>query len=123
MVSSGSSGQVRGGRARNMKSMQPPLAAIFFMTYFHRAGGGGHGPLSPPPDPLLMVLVRRCRFSVHSAVTIFVDKQGKGPRQMTLTRMSAKTFHRKLFPTCNSRKYETLTIDKVIVRTVHVLLR
>ena len=30
-----------------MKSMQPPSAAIFFMTYFHRAGGG-HGPLGPP---------------------------------------------------------------------------
>ena len=34
-----------------MKSMQPPLVAIFFMTYFHSAGGG-HGPLTPP-DPLL----------------------------------------------------------------------
>ena len=33
-----------------MKSMRPPLAAIFFMTYFHRAGG--HDPLAPP-DPLL----------------------------------------------------------------------
>ena len=30
-----------------MKSMRPPLAAIFFMTYFHRARGG-HGPLGPP---------------------------------------------------------------------------
>ena len=30
-----------------MKSMQPPLAAIFFMTYFHRAREG-HGPLGPP---------------------------------------------------------------------------
>ena len=30
-----------------MKSMRPPLAAIFFMTYFHR-GRGGHGPLAPP---------------------------------------------------------------------------
>ena len=31
-----------------MKSMQPPPAAIFFMTDFHRAGGGGHGPVGPP---------------------------------------------------------------------------
>ena len=46
-ISSGSSGRVRGG-ARNMKSMRPPSAAIFFMTYFHRARGG-HGPLGPPP--------------------------------------------------------------------------
>ena len=30
-----------------MKSMWPPLVAIFFMTYFHRARGG-HGPLGPP---------------------------------------------------------------------------
>ena len=40
--SSGSSGRVR-GRPRNMKSMQPPLQAIFFMK-----GQGGHGPLGPP---------------------------------------------------------------------------
>ena len=33
-----------------MKSMRLPLAAIFFLTYFHRAGG--HGILGPP-DPLL----------------------------------------------------------------------
>ena len=46
MASNGSSGWVRGG-PRNMKSMRPPLAAIFFMTYFHRARGG-HGPLSTP---------------------------------------------------------------------------
>ena len=45
--SSGSSSQV--GGPRNMKSMQPNLASIFFMTYFYRAGGeGGHGPLGPP---------------------------------------------------------------------------
>ena len=35
--SSGSSSRV--GRTRNMKSMRPPLAAIFFMTYFYRARG------------------------------------------------------------------------------------
>ena len=34
-----------------MKSVQPPLAAIFLMTYFYRAGGE-HGSLAPP-DPLL----------------------------------------------------------------------
>ena len=32
-----------------MKSMQLPLVAIFFMTYFHRAGGG-HDPLGPTPE-------------------------------------------------------------------------
>ena len=33
--SSGSSGRVGGGRvARKMKSRQPPLVVIFFMTYF-----------------------------------------------------------------------------------------
>ena len=37
-----------GKGVRNMKSMWLPLAAIFFMTYFHRAGGrGSHGPLAP----------------------------------------------------------------------------
>ena len=44
--SSGSSGRVRGG-PRNMKSMRAPLAAIFFMTYFHRPGGPW-----PPRPPL-----------------------------------------------------------------------
>ena len=52
ITSSGSSGRVRGG-PRNMKSMWPPSAAIFFMTYFHRARGG-HGPLGSPLDPLLI---------------------------------------------------------------------
>ena len=45
-TSSRSSGQVRG--ARKMKSMRLPLAAIFFMTYFHRAGGA-MAPSAPPP--------------------------------------------------------------------------
>ena len=53
IVSSGSSGRVRGG-ARNMKSMRPPSAAIFFMTYFHRARGGAMAP-SVPLDPLLIL--------------------------------------------------------------------
>ena len=35
-----------------MKSMQAPLAAIFFMTYFHRARGS-MAP-SAPLDPLLV---------------------------------------------------------------------
>ena len=37
--------------ARNMKSMWPPIAAIFFVTYFYRVGGS-MAP-STPPDPLL----------------------------------------------------------------------
>ena len=58
VVSSGSSGRV--GGTRNMKSMRPPLSAIFFMIYFYRAGGGGerHGPSARLPDPLLVVKVR-----------------------------------------------------------------
>ena len=44
ILSSGSSS--RGG-PRNMKSMQPPLAAIYFMTYFHRAGRGAWPPRPP----------------------------------------------------------------------------
>ena len=46
VCSSGSSGRVREG-PRNMKSMQLPSVAIFFMTYFHRAGGG-MAPSAPP---------------------------------------------------------------------------
>ena len=43
-----------------MKSMWPPLAAIFFMTNFYRAGGGG-----VPPDPLLYIyLVPKLRLWV-----------------------------------------------------------
>ena len=29
-----------GERPRNMTSMQPPLEAMFFMTYLYRTGGG-----------------------------------------------------------------------------------
>ena len=35
-----------------MKSMWLPLAAIFFMTYFHMAGGWGAWP--PPPLDVLL---------------------------------------------------------------------
>ena len=37
-----------------MKSMRPPLAAIFFMINFYRAGGGGGMASSAPLDPLLV---------------------------------------------------------------------
>ena len=52
--SSGSSGQ-EGEGPRNMKSIRPPLAVIFFMTYFYRRGmWEGYGPLAPPRvDPIL----------------------------------------------------------------------
>ena len=56
---SGSSGRVRGRGARNMKSMQPPLVAIFLMTNFYRTGGG-HGPLALPLDPLLLCIDPFC---------------------------------------------------------------
>ena len=55
----GSSGWVEGGGARNMKSMWPPLVAVFFMTYFYRAwGGGGAWPPRPPPPGSAPVKVR-----------------------------------------------------------------
>ena len=44
----GSSGWVGGGGARNMKSIWPPFAAIFFMTYFEKQGLVGHVPLGTP---------------------------------------------------------------------------
>ena len=37
-----------GGGARNMQSMWPPLAAIFFMTCLYRAWGGAMAPSAPP---------------------------------------------------------------------------
>ena len=43
---------VLGGGPRNMNSMRPPLAAIFFMTNFYR-NRGGPCPPRPPLDPLL----------------------------------------------------------------------
>ena len=46
--SSRSSGRIEGGGPRNMKSIFPPLAAIFLMTYFYRTGGGGAWPPRPP---------------------------------------------------------------------------
>ena len=54
LCSSGSSGRVR-GEPRNMKSMWPPSAAIFFMTYFDK----GRGPMAPsaPLDLLLLVVI------------------------------------------------------------------
>ena len=48
LCSSGSSGRGRGG-PRNVTSMGPPSATIFFMTSFYMAGGGGTWPHRPPP--------------------------------------------------------------------------
>ena len=62
--SSGSSGRVRGG-LRNMKSMWPPLAAIFFMTYFHRARGGPW----PPRPPRIRYWIS-CALSVNTSQKI-----------------------------------------------------
>ena len=39
-----------------MKSMRPPQAVIFFMTYFYRVGGR-HDLLGPPLDLLLFNIV------------------------------------------------------------------
>ena len=49
-----------------MKSMRPPLAAIFFMTYFYRVEGGGrvYGPFGPTGSAT--VFVAFMLFSVYS---------------------------------------------------------
>ena len=59
LPSIGSSGRWGGRGPRNMKSIWPPSAAIFFMTYLYRAGGGGGGEWPPrhPLDPLLLPFV------------------------------------------------------------------
>ena len=59
----GSSGRVGGG-ARNMKSMWPPLAAIFFMTYLYRAWGG-HGPLGTLPGSATELTMLGIAHKVH----------------------------------------------------------
>ena len=68
IFSSGSSGRVREG-PRNMKSMWLPLAAIFFMTYFHRTRGGAMATSAPPrsaTDFILPWLTQRFQLSEHS---------------------------------------------------------
>ena len=52
----GSSG-LEGGGAWNMKSMGPPLVAIFFMTYFYRARGAW--PPWHPPGSATEVSIRK----------------------------------------------------------------
>ena len=71
LCSSGSSDWVRGG-PRNMKSMRPPLVAIFFMTYFYRARGG-HGPLAPPGSATAM-LIKRVRAQSQLFNTVQLHK-------------------------------------------------
>ena len=66
-----------------MKSMRPSLAAIFFMTYFHRAWEGGMAP-SAPLDPLL-------HYDISSGclinnVTYFISFTNNGKKLFKLTK-------------------------------------
>ena len=58
-----------------MKSMRPPLVAIFFMTYFHRARGG-HGPLGPPPR--IRYWVTDIAFASFNSIFCLSDTQMLG---------------------------------------------
>ena len=77
-----------------MKSMRPPSAAIFFMTYFHRAGGS-HGPFSPPrirywkfcllSAPISPAVSTNDRGTYDSARTSAINHEG-GERQKKIRR-------------------------------------
>ena len=54
-----------------MKSMRPPLVAIFYMTYFHRAGRPW--PPHPPPDPLLHLVATEAHTVNNRAVSILLE--------------------------------------------------
>ena len=54
-----------------MKSMRPPLAAIFFMTYFHRAGGPW--PPRPPPGSATGLCVNLASLFSHASVKAECD--------------------------------------------------
>ena len=70
--SSGSSGQVEGGGVRNIKSMRPPSAAIFYMIYFR--GPEGWSPCPPSLDPLLVLIpIGGKRFA--EPILFFITKQ------------------------------------------------
>ena len=58
-----------------MKSMRPPLGAIFFMTYFHRAGGGACPPRPPRSATaswsVTLAIVIRCYLHVLALIACF----------------------------------------------------
>ena len=63
LSSIGSSGRVGGG-PRNMKSMWPPLAAIFFMTCFYRARGGPWPPRPPPGSATVIYCLNQAKIFI-----------------------------------------------------------
>ena len=68
----------------DMKSMWPPLVAIFFMTYFYRAGNMAPSP-PPPPDPLLQslrpsVLLSQTMAEGISLRAVSLTQQNKRPQ-------------------------------------------
>ena len=71
-----------------MKSMRPPLVAIFFMTYFH--GTGGPAP-TRPLDPLLGILYYW--FSCHICSRFFFTDLGRGPVKGTFVTLRSKLPH------------------------------
>ena len=78
-------GGERGGNvARNMKSMQPPLVVIFFMTYFYKARGT-MAPLDPLPlDPLPKCLKYYMEISSKYDQKTHVDNDNKFARSHTM---------------------------------------
>ena len=87
-----------------MKSMWPPLATIFFMTYFHRAWGGGAWPLGPL-DPLL----KTHRFHDLGWIRGYIQKQLVLPVKYQL--YCAVPF----FPSTVSDKKQSLHSSNVLV--------
>ena len=95
------------GGPRNMKSMRLPLAAIFFMTYFHRAGGGG-GMAPLPLDPLLLIKDGHHWSPAPTVTGIFsLFKFSNAQFHSTMT------FYGMILPVLQHMIFQEITLEKI----------
>ena len=91
-----------------MKSMRLPLAAIFFITYFHRARGGAMAP-SAPPDLLLGTYVSNFYYDIDFNGGVIFDVVPDAARERTLN--EAVILHVN-----NTERWFTLSAKATVIR-------
>ena len=99
-----------------MKSMRPPSAAIFFMTYFHRTRGGPWPP-RPPLDPLLVIttVTLMCSHTWHEWTANQSPERSRVQNTWTRWKHDVLLTNRRIHVPCDSARFGTNVLRESIV--------